>query len=74
MVPILHQLYTGNYVAFLQCHYDHGNYIVREGAIGDTFYIISSGTVSGIKLSFSFQFDNYSAAQRMRFSVCANYH
>nr|CAB3265166.1 cGMP-dependent protein kinase 1 [Phallusia mammillata] len=32
-----------------ECHYEDGEYIVRQGAIGDTFYIISKGKVNVTK-------------------------
>uniref|UniRef100_H2YVX3 cGMP-dependent protein kinase n=1 Tax=Ciona savignyi TaxID=51511 RepID=H2YVX3_CIOSA len=28
-----------------ECHFDYGDYIIRQGAIGDTFYIISKGNL-----------------------------
>lgn len=31
---------------FLQTHYESGEYIIRQGARGDTFFIISKGKVS----------------------------
>lgn len=30
----------------LQTHYDDGDYIIRQGARGDTFFIISNGKVA----------------------------
>uniref|UniRef100_H2YVX2 cGMP-dependent protein kinase n=1 Tax=Ciona savignyi TaxID=51511 RepID=H2YVX2_CIOSA len=32
-----------------ECHFDYGDYIIRQGAIGDTFYIISKGNVEVTK-------------------------
>lgn len=33
-------------VSTFQTHYENGEYIIRQGARGDTFFIISKGTVS----------------------------
>lgn len=30
---------------YLQAHYNNGEYIIRQGARGDTFYIIAKGKV-----------------------------
>lgn len=39
---------------FLQAFYDEGEYIIRQGARGDTFFIIKKGAVSqSILLSFN---------------------
>lgn len=32
-----------------ETHYQNGDYIIRQGARGDTFFIISKGQVSKIK-------------------------
>nr|XP_018669813.1 cGMP-dependent protein kinase 1 isoform X1 [Ciona intestinalis] len=32
-----------------ECHFEYGDYIIRQGAIGDTFYIISKGNVQVTK-------------------------
>lgn len=32
--------------AFFQVHYEEGEYIIRQGARGDTFFILKKGTVS----------------------------
>lgn len=34
----------------LQVHHDAGDYIVRQGARGDTFYIIAKGQIKETKL------------------------
>ena len=31
---------------FFQVHYEEGEYIIRQGARGDTFFILKKGTVS----------------------------
>jgi len=33
-------------VFIIQVHYNEGDYIIRQAAPGDTFYIIASGKVS----------------------------
>lgn len=33
-------------VSIFQTHYENGEYIIRQGARGDTFFIISKGKVS----------------------------
>lgn len=33
-------------VPTFQTHYENGEYIIRQGARGDTFFIISKGKVS----------------------------
>lgn len=33
-------------ISIFQTHYENGEYIIRQGARGDTFFIISKGTVS----------------------------
>lgn len=35
-----------NSLLCVQTHYDDGEYIIRQGARGDTFFIISKGKVS----------------------------
>jgi len=35
-------------VILLQVHFSSGEYIIRQGARGDTFYIIASGNVSSV--------------------------
>jgi len=40
----------------MQVHFSNGEYIIRQDARGDTFYIIASGRVS---LSSWFQFERY---------------
>lgn len=37
---------------FLQTHYENGEYIIRQGARGDTFFIISKGKVSSCDIVF----------------------
>lgn len=34
------------FLSLLQTHYENGEYIIRQGARGDTFFIISKGKVS----------------------------
>lgn len=33
-------------ICMFQAHYNNGEYIIRQGARGDTFYIIAKGKVS----------------------------
>lgn len=34
------------FIDLFQTHYDCGEYIIRQGALGDTFFIIAKGKVS----------------------------
>lgn len=44
-VVILYFLFLQMLHFYLQAHYNNGEYIIRQGARGDTFYIIAKGKV-----------------------------
>jgi len=49
----------------MQVRFGNGEYIIRQGARGDTFYIIASGTVSNAVVS-RWKACNYCSALRAK--------
>ena len=54
----------------MQAHYNNGEYIIRQGARGDTFYIIAKGKVGTASSRTSFMYSTQIIIHSPQSSVC----